>query len=117
MNDLSFAADNIAVTQDLDELLPLIYSHVNALNIATEQLCQGFTSSSSSIFEDVSKIHLDLSLLRDNLGSGPGLTYFLLRSAWERIAFKKDALIELSVKIMSVLQNYQPLFRLITSWL
>ena len=115
LNDLSFAADNIAVTQDLDGLLPLIYSHVNALNTATEQLCQGFTSSSSSIFEDVSKIHLDLSLLRDNLGSDPGLTYFPLRSAWERIAFTKDALIELSVKIMSVLQNYQPLFRLITS--
>ena len=80
LNDLSFAADNIAVTPDLDELLPLLCSRVNALNTATEQLRQTFTSSFSSICEDVSKIHLNLSLLRDNVGPDPGLTLFPLRS-------------------------------------
>ena len=72
LNDLSFAADNIAVPQDLDDLLPLLCSRLNALNTVTEQLRQGFTTSSTGISEDMSKLHLDLSLLRDNLGSNPG---------------------------------------------
>ena len=80
LNDLSFAADNIAVTLDLDEPLPLLCFRVNALNTATEQLHQAFTSSSSNICEDVSKIYLNLSLLRDNLGPDPSLILFPLRS-------------------------------------
>ena len=66
LNDLSFTADNIAVTKDLDDRLPLLCSRVNDLNTATEQLRQDFTTFSSGISEDVSKPHLDLSLLRDN---------------------------------------------------
>ena len=50
-------------------------------------------------------MHLDLSLLRDTLGSGPGLTTFPLRSVWKRIVFTKDALTKLSVKILPVLQK------------
>ena len=74
LNDLSFVADNIAVTQDLDDMLPLRYYHVNALNTVTEQLRQRFTVSSSGLYVDISKIHIYLSLLRDNLGSDTGLT-------------------------------------------
>ena len=47
LNNLSFVADNIAVTQDLDDMLPLRYYHVNALNTVTEQLRQRFTVFSS----------------------------------------------------------------------
>ena len=46
LNDLSFLRDNIAVTQDLDDLLPLLYSRINELSTVTEQLRQGFTTSS-----------------------------------------------------------------------
>ena len=115
LNDLSFAVANIAVTQDLDDRLPLLYSRINDLATATEKLRQGFTSSSSGICEDDSKFHLDLSLLRDNLGSDPGLTSFLLRSALEGTFFTKDALTELSVKILPVLQKLKTLFRLLIS--
>ena len=71
-------------------------------------------------------------MLRNNLGSDPGFTNFPLRSAWEGIAFTKDAFTELPVKILPVLQklptplslfhitalankSLQPIDRLITS--
>lgn len=46
-------------------------------------------------------------MLQDNLGSDPGLNFFPLRSAWEGILFMKDALTELSVKILPVIQKLQ----------
>ena len=95
LTNLSFVADNIVATKDLDILLPLLCDRVNSLNSATEQLRQGFASSSSVVPTDVSKLHLDLILLRDNLGSDPGLTTLPLRSAWEGITFTKHALAEL----------------------
>ena len=103
LNDLSFLREDIAVTQDTDDLIPLLCSRINELSTLTKQLRQGFTTSSSGIGDDVSKIHLDLSLLRNNLGSDPGLTSFPLRSAWEGNLFTKDALTELSVKILPVI--------------
>ena len=107
LNDLSFLRDDIAETQDLEDLIPLLCSRINELSTVTEQLRQGFTTSSSGIGDDVTKLHLDLSLLRDNLGSDPGLTSFPLRSAWEGILFTKNALTELSVKILTVIQKLQ----------
>ena len=89
LNDLSYAVENIAVTQDLDDLLPLLFSRINDLTTATEQLRQGFTTSSSDICEDFSKLHLNLRLLRDNLGSDPGLTSFPLRSDWGEICLRR----------------------------
>ena len=103
LNDLSFLREDIAVTQDTDDLIPLLCSRINELSTLTKQLRQGFTTSSSGIGDDASKIHLDLSLLRNNLGSDPGLTSFPLRSAWEGNLFTKDALTELSVKILPVI--------------
>jgi len=35
LNDLSFAVANITITQDLDDLLPLLCSRINDLFIAT----------------------------------------------------------------------------------
>ena len=46
-------------------------------------------------------------MLRNNLGSDPGLISFPLRSAWEGILFTKDALTERSVKILPVIQKLQ----------
>ena len=97
LNDLSFVADNIVVTQDLDDMLPLRYYHVNALNTVTEQLRQRFTVSSSGLYVDISKIHIYLSLLRDNLGSDTGLTTIPLPT--------NDVLPERSVKLFLVLQK------------
>ena len=62
LNDLYFLRDNIAVTQYLDYLIPLLYSRIDELSTVTEKLRQGFTTSSSGIGDDVSKLHLDLSL-------------------------------------------------------
>ena len=38
LTNLSFVADNIVATKDLDILLPLLCDRVNSLNSATEQL-------------------------------------------------------------------------------
>ena len=102
------ADDVLAVSSDSDTLFPLLCSRIDMLHLSSEKLRTGLVDCQTSLADSFQSLGIEVELLRDNLGSDPGLTDVPLRSAWEGIAWVKASVADALKSALPVLQNIPP---------